>query len=40
MEDIENYIGLVINTDPKNRRWKQEDKELVIDVLTKRANGM
>jgi len=40
MEDIENYIGSVINTDPKNRRWKQEDKKLVIDVLTERANGM
>ena len=40
MEDIENYIESVINTDPKNRRWKQEDKKLVIDVLTERANGM
>jgi hypothetical protein len=40
MEDIENYIRSVINADPKNRRWKQEDKKLVIDVLTERANGM
>src|SRR6266851_8747204 len=37
IEDIENYIRFIINTDPKNRRWKREDKELVIDVLTKRA---
>ena len=40
MEDIENYIRSIVNTDPKNRRWKQEDKQLVIDVLTKRADGM
>jgi hypothetical protein len=40
MEDIENYIRSVVNTDPKNRRWKAEDKRLVIYVLTERANGM
>jgi hypothetical protein len=40
MQDIENYIRSVVNTDPKNRRWKQEDKQLVIDVLTERADGM
>ena len=40
MEDIENYIKSVINTDPRNRRWKPEDKQLVIDVLIKNADGM
>jgi hypothetical protein len=40
LEDIENYIKSVINSDPKNRKWKPEDKQLVIDVLTERANGM
>jgi len=40
MEDIENYIKSVVNTDPRNRRWKTEDKQLVIDVLTKNADGM
>jgi hypothetical protein len=40
MEDIENFIKSVVNTDTQNRRWKQEDKQLVIDVLTERANGM
>ena len=39
-EDIENYIRSVVNTDPKNRKWKQQDKELVIKVLTERADGM
>jgi hypothetical protein len=38
--DIEEYITSVINTDPKNKRWKAEDKRLVIDVLTRKADGM
>jgi hypothetical protein len=40
LEDIENYIRSVINTDPKNQRWRQEDKQVVIDVLTQHADGM
>jgi hypothetical protein len=38
--DIKDYIELVINTNPKNRRWKAADKQLVIDVLTKKEDGM
>src|SRR6266853_2840180 len=38
MEDIENYIKSAVNKDPRNRRWKAEDKQLVIDVLTKNAD--
>ena len=38
--DIEEYITSVINTDPKNNRWKAEDKQLIIGVLTKKAAGM
>ena len=38
--DIDEYIKSVINTNPKNRRWKAEDKQLVIDVLTSKAAGM
>jgi vacuolar-type H+-ATPase subunit I/STV1 len=40
LEDIENYIRSVINTDPRNQRWRQEDKQVVIDVLTQHADGM
>jgi hypothetical protein len=40
IEDIENYIRSVVNTDPKMRRWKAADKELVIDVLIKKSDGM
>jgi hypothetical protein len=38
--DIEDYIKSVINTHPKNKKWKAEHKRLVIDFLTKKADGM
>ena len=40
MEDIENYIRSVVNTDPNIQRWKASDKVLVIDVLIKKSDGM
>ena len=40
MKDIENYIKAVVNSSRKMRRWKPEDKQLVIDVLSERADGM
>jgi hypothetical protein len=40
LEDIEKYIKSVVIKDPRNRRWKAEDKQLVIDTLTKNADGM
>ena len=40
IEDINNYIRSVVNTDTKMQRWKAADKELVIDVLIKRSDGM
>ena len=40
MEDIKNYIKSVVNTNRNMRRWKPEHKQLVIDVLTERADGM
>ena len=39
-EDIENYIKSVVNTNRKMQRWTAEHKQLVIDVLTERADGM
>ena len=39
-EDIENYIRSVVNTNKKMRRWTPEHKQLVIDILTERADGM
>jgi hypothetical protein len=40
IEDIENYINSVVTNDRYFQRWKAEDKQLVIDVLTERADGM
>jgi len=40
MEDIENYIKSVVNTDRMMRRWNAADKQLVIEVLTNKAHGM
>ena len=39
-EDIVNYIKWFINSDPNMRRWREEDKNLVITKLSERANGM
>jgi hypothetical protein len=39
-DDIKEYITSVINEAPKNKRWSPEDKELVISVLTRKADGM
>jgi hypothetical protein len=38
MEDINNYIKSAVNSSMK--RLKAEDKQLIVDVLTKNANGM
>ena len=40
MKDIEDYIKSVVNSNRKMRRWKPEQRQLVIDVLSRRADGM
>ena len=39
-EDIVNYIKSVVKTNKRMRRWKPEHKQLVINILTERADGM
>ena len=41
-EDIENYARSVVYSDSQQimKRWRTEDKELVIKTLSERANGM
>jgi hypothetical protein len=41
-EDIVEYVKSVVysNSEPIMRRWRTEDKELVIAVLSERADGM
>ena len=38
--DIEDYIKSVINTHSRSRKWKAEHKQLVIDVLKQKSDGM
>jgi len=40
VQDIEDYIKFIISTDVKMKKWRKEDKELVIEVLTRKASGM
>ena len=39
-DDIIKYIKSVVYSDRKMRGWRDEDKELVIEVLSENANGM
>jgi hypothetical protein len=39
-QDIINYIRSFVHNDPQMRRWRATDKELVIDTLSERAQGM
>ena len=40
VQDIAEYIRFFVHTKRELRRWKETDKQLVIDVLTKKADGM
>ncbi|KAF8494954.1 hypothetical protein F5888DRAFT_613262 [Russula emetica] len=39
-EDIANYVASIVNSDRRTRRWRKEDKDLVIKTLTEKADGM
>jgi hypothetical protein len=39
-EDIKNYIRSTINTNKKMKNWNPEQKQLAIDALTGKADGM
>jgi hypothetical protein len=38
--DIIDYVTSVVNSDAKMRRWREEDRRLVIETLSERADGM
>jgi hypothetical protein len=40
VQDIAEYIKSVVHTNREMKRWKATDKQLVIDVLIKKADGM
>jgi hypothetical protein len=39
-EDIERFIRDFVRKDGKMQRWREDDKKLVINTLSERANGM
>ena len=41
-KDIEDYVRSVVysNSEPMMRRWRKEDKDLVIESLSERVDGM
>ena len=39
-KDIIHYVNSVVYSDMNMRRWREEDKKVVIDVLSDRADGM
>ena len=39
-KDIVDYISSVVRSDRKMKRWREEDKRLVIQILSDKAGGM
>ena len=39
-QDIVDYINHFVRSDPKVQRWREEDKQLVIETLIKKSGGM
>jgi hypothetical protein len=39
-EDIANYVDSFVHSDRRMRRWREEDKDLVIKTLSEKADGM
>jgi hypothetical protein len=39
-DDINSYVHSFVNKDRGMRRWREEDRKLVISTLVERAGGM
>jgi hypothetical protein len=39
-KDLMNYVHSIVYSDDEMKRWGDEDKEFVVDTLSKRAEGM
>ena len=39
-KDIIDYVNSIVSSDINMRRWREEDKKVVIEVLSKKADGM
>lgn len=40
MQDIADYITSIVNSDAGIRGWRREDRELVIDMVSQKVDGM
>jgi hypothetical protein len=40
IQDVIDYVRSVVNSDAGMKRWRVGDKELVINVLSEKADGM
>jgi hypothetical protein len=38
--DIADYVRYIVYSDRKMRKWREEDKELVVETLSQKAGGM
>jgi hypothetical protein len=38
--DIDNYVSAIVQSDTKMRRWREDDRKLVIETLSDKADGM
>jgi hypothetical protein len=39
-KDIIDFVNSIVHSDKNMRRWRDEDKKMVIETLLKRADGM
>jgi hypothetical protein len=39
-KDIADYVKRIVYSDKKMRRWRKEDKEMVVETLSRKADGM
>jgi hypothetical protein len=39
-QDILDYISAIVHSDRRMRKWRPEDKQLVIETLSTKAEGM
>jgi len=40
VQDIAEYVKFVVDTDPAMQKWREEDRKHVVEVLTRKADGM
>jgi hypothetical protein len=39
-EDIANFVASFVHSNQRTKRWREEDKNLVIKTLSEKADGM